>query len=457
MKKKERLLNRRPVSSRHSDANRQQETPTDPRPNTALGTIKTMPTIKFRTHADSKKKTSAEKVSKKGDGRRKSSIILKESSDFKTYHNGRLDCPKGEKRCQLWKVPIPPHRVHEPVFVSKRSRCTDNHKRLIYKNFIYSYPEHKLYCPNCEMYFHSEADYHNHLLLMDNLAPLTIMLETYLQENKRINEYQRKSKTHGEKMIPITTPLSKISAKSTKSRTHAYAHFIDGLRYYDSTKAELAIVETNRKISAIKEKNTVDEMKRVMLKKKNSMEILRRQAKDKVKRLEKKAKRLEEDICALTEKLKGAKSAGLTALANKLQALKSQINEANQEEETIADNNRRTTVMHQRKLDMIQSKLELESSRTSQRLSGFRSSIRASLRESSGSRQTVYLGSELPNGRSSRPIQAVKSPLRLRIVEQESLTSLLSNESAKSSKSSNTSSDVNVVNEFEFPMYRKYI
>ena len=109
--------------------------------------------------------------------------------------------------------------------------------------------------------------------------------------------------------------------------------------------------------------------------------------------------------------------------------------------------------MHQRKLEMIQSKLEMEPSRTSQRLSELRSSIRTSL----NSRQTVYLGGDLPTGRSSRPIQAVKSPLRLRIVEQESITSLASNETIKSSKSSSTNSDVNVVNEFDFPIYRKYI
>jgi len=278
----------------------------------------------------------------------------------KTYKNGAIRCPNNGEftRCQLWKKPVA-ERIHKPAMV--------RNNKFIYEKFHYEYPEQDLFCPNCNMFFNSIDDYHNHLLMMDKIAPLMEQHNSYQRENTAIKAETRRMSLHinrllvSDLMMPLIDKRRKKKPKTAHPATNNRHFKIDDDRiYYDPSKVEAMIVALKQKIELAKNVQLVNQMERSMVKKQNSIENVRKFTQERIRRLERQIKNLEGELTTLQSRAgKNTKSSAVVQLERKLDKLRDELNCAENEDETFEEKKRKTIVNHKRRMTIMQSKINL--------------------------------------------------------------------------------------------------
>lgn len=271
----------------------------------------------------------------------------------KTYtKNGGIRCPNNGEftRCQLWKKPVG-DRIHNPTRVRK--------DKFIYSEFHYEYPEHDLFCPNCNMFFHSIDDYHNHLLMMDKITPLMEEHDSLQRENATIKAETRRMSLHVNRLLvsDLMVPLIDRKKKRRPTTAPAQRHFKveDDRVYYDPSKVEAMILSLKQKIDLAKNVLVVNQIERSMVKKQNSIENVRKFTQDRIKQLKRQIKSLETELEVLASRAaKNSKSSAIVQLQRKLDKLREELNSAENEDDTYEEKKRKTIVNHKRRMTIMQ-------------------------------------------------------------------------------------------------------
>ena len=214
----------------------------------------------------------------------------------KIHSKGRLNCKPGTlgiNRCQLWRMPVP-DRVHDPRFAKKS-------QKFIYENFYFEHSKVDLFCPNCNMFFHTLDDYHSHLLMMDAITPLMESYESYKKENSAIKAQTRRMSLHLNKvivsdlMVPLIENKKKKTIKQTK-QSHDFKTDQAERVYYDPSMIGEMKADLQQKIEQAKRVQTLNEIERSMIKKQASIENVRKHTQDRIKRLKRQIKHLESEL-----------------------------------------------------------------------------------------------------------------------------------------------------------------
>jgi len=79
-------------------------------------------------------------------------------------------------KCQAWPIALESLTFSPVCYSNYRSQ-----KRFCYSNFTHYQTGHELFCPACEVFFRSSADYHQHLLYVDKKNQLQAQIDDLLK------------------------------------------------------------------------------------------------------------------------------------------------------------------------------------------------------------------------------------------------------------------------------------
>jgi len=280
---------------------------------------------------------------------------------WRLYTKGSLNCPSHKnpqklgRRCQLWRVPQP-KPVHNPVW--RRGKFINDHYHFIC-------PTQDLFCPNCELYFHSYSDYHHHLLTMDSLKPLHDVLEIYEKENERI-QIQIRRHTIGGQNLKLLRQKQKKELSTTPKQ------------YYCPSTASDIIRSTKDKIEKVRDANLLAEMNRVMAKKENSLINLRKKTEEKIGRITRQLTSARDKLDMLVEANKDpeTKTSDILKQERKVKNLSDQLATVTKDEKAIETKKQQSVTNHQRKLSKRMSRIDSNSNESNMSLArGSRSAL----------------------------------------------------------------------------------
>ena len=109
---------------------------------------------------------------------------------------------------------------------------------------------------------------------MDQMAPLYDLLDMYKKEHDHIKTQTGRQSIH-----------SRLPKRKTKT-SKVTNEFKNEQKYYDPKQADTMITDLKNKVERCRDENILAEMNRVMAKKENSLENLRKKTAGKIRRMQ---------------------------------------------------------------------------------------------------------------------------------------------------------------------------